>query len=135
MIIIIFCIIFSIYTKLIAGYLRRKRGNYMLSEIISQIEEIIGDKRKTAAVVALIKDAEHKEKNQRFQKQIEGIAAAKERGVQFGRPLMDFPKNFAKICKKQQEGMLTVTEASRALNISRQQFYRLRKRYEGLHQK
>jgi len=102
----------------------------MLNEIIPRLEEIIGDKQKTAEVVALIKEAEHREKSQRFQKQIEGIAAAKERGVQFGRPLMDFPKNFAKICKKQHEGLLTVTEASRALNISRQQFYRLRKRYE-----
>jgi len=106
----------------------------MLNEIIPRLEKIIGDKQKTAEVVALIKEAEYKEKNQRFQKQIEGIAAAKERGVQFGRPLMDFPKNFGKICKKQQEGMLTVTEASRALNISRQQFYRLRKRYEEEHQ-
>jgi DNA invertase Pin-like site-specific DNA recombinase len=102
----------------------------MLSEIVPRIEKIIGDKHKAAAVMALIEEAEHREKSQRFQKQIDGIAAAKERGVQFGRPLMDFPKNFAKICKKQQEGMLTVTEASRALNISRQQFYRLRKRYE-----
>ncbi|MCL1905985.1 MAG: helix-turn-helix domain-containing protein [Clostridiales bacterium] len=102
----------------------------MLSEIIPRIEEIIGDKEKTAEVLALISEAEHEKKSLRFQKQVEGIAAAKERGVQFGRPLMDFPKNFSKICKKQQEGMLTVTEASRALNISRQQFYRLRKRYE-----
>lgn len=103
----------------------------MLDEIVPRLEEIIGSKKKTAEVVALIKEAERKEKSMRFQKQVEGIAAAKERGVQFGRPLMDFPKNFAKICKKQQDGMLTVTEASRALNISRQQFYRLRKRFEG----
>ena len=101
-----------------------------MSEIVPRLEEIIGDKQKTAMVLTLIKEAEHEEKSMRFQKQLEGIAAAKERGVQFGRPLMDFPKNFAKICKKQQEGLLTVTEASRALNISRQQFYRLRKRYE-----
>ena len=103
----------------------------LMNDIIPRLEEIIGDKQKTAEVVALINNAEHQEKSLRFQKQVEGIAAAKERGVQFGRPLMDFPKNFAKICKKQQEGMLTVTEASRALNISRQQFYRLRKRFEG----
>jgi len=105
----------------------------MFEELVPHIETIVGDKKKAAEILTLIKEAEHKEKSQRSQRQINGIAAAKERGVQFGRPLMDFPKNFSKICKKQQEGMLTVTEASRALNISRQQFYRLRKRYEQLH--
>lgn len=107
----------------------------MLEETMKRIEEIIDDKQKFTAVLALIDESELTEKSIRSQKQLAGIAAAKERGVQFGRPLMDFPKKFVKIYDKQRSGMLTATEASRTLNISRQQYYRLRQRYEEQNQK
>lgn len=102
----------------------------MLPEVKTRIEALIGDAQKTEELINIIYEAERHEKKLRSQRQLNGIEAAKERGVQFGRPLMEFPKNFPKIYQKQREGALTVTEASRVLNISRQQFYRLRKRYE-----
>jgi len=102
----------------------------MLPDVKSRIQDIIGDQLKAEAVMTVIREEELREKEVRSQRQTDGIEAAKQRGVQFGRPLMEFPKNFSKIYKKQREGALTITEASRALNISRQQFYRLRKRFE-----
>lgn len=102
----------------------------MLPEVKTRIQQVIGDTQKAEEVIKVISEAEAVEKKLRTQRQLSGIEAAKKRGVQFGRPLMEFPKNFFKIYKKQRAGELTVTEASRALNISRQQFYRLRKRYE-----
>ena len=102
----------------------------MLADTLKQIREIIGDQEKAEKVIQIIQAAEQEEKNRRTQRQINGIQAAKQRGVQFGRPLMEYPRNFPKIYLKQREGLLTVTEASRALNVSRQQFYRLRQRYE-----
>lgn len=102
----------------------------MLPEVQTRIQEIVCDKQKAQAIMNILVEAEGEVRRLRSQKQLDGIDAAKKRGVQFGRPLMELPKNFSKIYKKQCQGTLTVTEASRVLNISRQQFYRLRKRYE-----
>ena len=101
-----------------------------MPNVKDRIQGIIGDTQKAEAVMNIIREEEQRERELRSQRQTHGIEAAKQRGVQFGRPLMEFPKNFSKIYKKQSEGALTITEASRALNISRQQFYRLRKRFE-----
>jgi DNA invertase Pin-like site-specific DNA recombinase len=102
----------------------------MLAEALDRIREIIGDQAKTEQVIQIIQAAEQEERETRTQRQMNGIEAARQRGVQFGRPQMDYPRNFAKICLKQRDGLLTVSEASQLLNVSRQQFYRLRSRYE-----
>lgn len=102
----------------------------MIPEFKTRILEVVGDTEKADAVLDIIKEAEHKERILRTQRQLSGIEAAKKRGVQFGRPMMEMPKNFSKIYKKQRDGAISVTEASRSLHISRQQFYRLRKRFE-----
>ena len=46
------------------------------------------------------------------QRQAEGIAAAKKRGVRFGRPSKALPSNFADIHKRWQNGELTCREAA-----------------------
>lgn len=56
--------------------------------------------------------AENERKNIR-QRQAEGIAAAKARGVRFGRPPKPLPENFAVVCKDWQDGKITGVEAAR----------------------
>lgn len=58
------------------------------------------------------------------QRQAEGIAAAKARGVKFGRPKKVKPE-FEKYLKKQKEGFISITQACKELGISRTQWYRL----------
>ena len=58
------------------------------------------------------------------QRQKEGIAIAKSKGVQFGRPRKELP-GFKKILKKQKEGMITVVDAVKELGISRSTWYNL----------
>lgn len=53
------------------------------------------------------------ERNNIRQRQAEGIAAAKARGVRFGRPLKPLPENFAVVCKDWQDGKITGVEAAR----------------------
>lgn len=57
-------------------------------------------------------------------RQKEGIAIAKAKGVEFGRPKKELPE-FEKILKKQKEGSITITKACEMLGISRTQWYRL----------
>ena len=58
------------------------------------------------------------------QRQAEGIAAAKAKGTQFGRPLLPVPEDFSEIEKKYLAGELSVREAAAALGMSRSTFCR-----------
>ncbi len=51
------------------------------------------------------------------QRQSEGIAAAKARGVRFGRPTIPLPKDFDVICRLWRKGEITASEAARRLGM------------------
>lgn len=51
------------------------------------------------------------------QRQAEGIAAAKARGVRFGRPLKPVPDNFELICRRWLRGEISGTEAAEACGM------------------
>jgi len=57
------------------------------------------------------------------QRQAEGIAAAKKRGVKFGRPLSPVPENFEAICKAWYEKKITLREAAAACAMPVSTFY------------
>lgn len=64
------------------------------------------------------------------QRQAEGIAAAKARGVRFGRPMEELPDCFASVCRAVKRKKLSKSKAARALNMPVSTFnYRL-KRWE-----
>lgn len=52
------------------------------------------------------------------QRQAEGIAAAKARGVRFGRPPRPLPENFVAMHDKVKKGEITLTEASRICGMA-----------------
>ncbi len=57
-------------------------------------------------------------------RQAQGIAAAKAKGVKFGRPETETPDEFAAILKKWQKNKITLDEACEASKMSRATFYR-----------
>lgn len=57
-------------------------------------------------------------------RQAEGIKMAKLRGVKFGRPSTDVPKNFDQIVFLYRNGMITSTKAIEMSGLSRGTFYR-----------
>ena len=62
------------------------------------------------------------------QRQAEGIAAAKARGVRFGRPARPIPENFMDMYQKVKIGEITLTKASEACGMARGTFqYKERK--------
>ena len=67
--------------------------------------------------------AQVERKNTR-QRQAEGIASAKARGVRFGRPKKPKPSNFAKTVELFTSGLLTRAEAARRLKVSTSTFDR-----------
>ena len=66
--------------------------------------------------------AENERSNIR-QRQAEGINAARERGVQFGRPKTALPKDFDKIVRKWQRREMTLNEVCRVCNLPRSTAY------------
>lgn len=58
------------------------------------------------------------------QRQAEGIAAAKARGVKFGRPKIHIPENFAEMKAKWQAGKISSRQAGKELGVSYHTFLR-----------
>ena len=65
-------------------------------------------------------------------RQAEGIAAAKARGVPFGRPTVAAPDDFAKIIKAWEKKQLSIAEVLKQCNMSESTFYRRLREYRLL---
>lgn len=68
-------------------------------------------------------------------RQAEGIAAAKLRGVKFGRPIIQPPSDFPQIIKKYEKQQITLAEALWKCNMSKATFYRRLREYHIEHKK
>ncbi|MCD8118916.1 MAG: recombinase family protein [Lachnospiraceae bacterium] len=64
------------------------------------------------------------ERSNIHQRQAEGIAAAKEKGVHCGRPYKQLPENFENVCHRWKAGELTASAAARECGMSRSTFSR-----------
>ena len=62
-------------------------------------------------------------------RQAQGIAAAKAKGVKFGRPEVSLPEDFDKIIKEWDKGKLSTEDVLKLCNISESTFYRRRREY------
>ena len=65
-----------------------------------------------------------------YQRQMDGIAAAKERGVKFGRPRIKTPENFGKIIHALKNKTITAKEAIWLSGLSEATFYRRMRDYK-----
>lgn len=63
-------------------------------------------------------------------RQAEGIAAAKERGIHFGRPKLMAPGDFAAIVKQWEKKEISMEEIQEQCGMSRASFYRKMKEYK-----
>ena len=68
-------------------------------------------------VLALLSYVAENERTNIKQRQAEGIAAAKARGVKFGRPPLPIPQNFYQMHKDWRAGKITIEEAAKACNM------------------
>lgn len=64
------------------------------------------------------------------QRQAEGIAAAKARGVKFGRPSLPIPENFYQMHEEWRAGKIAIEEAAEACNMCSKTFYSKAVKYE-----
>lgn len=81
-------------------------------------------------VLALLSYVAENERTNIKQRQAEGIAAAKARGVKFGRPPLPIPENFYQMHKDWRTGKITIEEAAEACNMCPKTFYSKAVKYE-----
>lgn len=74
-------------------------------------------------VLALLSYVAENERINIKQRQAEGIAAAKARGVKFGRPPIPFPDNFYEVHKQWRNKELTLKQAAKACNLAASTFF------------
>ncbi len=95
-----------------------RRGKDLMGTFLSDI------------VLQLLSFVAENERTNIRQRQAEGIAAAKAKGVKFGRPLLPLPDNFNEIHKAWRAKKLTLKEAAAACNMPISTFYGKAKKWK-----
>ena len=75
-------------------------------------------------VLQILSYVAQSERENIHQRQMEGIAAAKLRGVRFGRPRKPIPENFSDVKKRWETGVISSRQAARELHIAQDTFLR-----------
>lgn len=96
-----------------------RRGQDLMGAFLSDI------------VLQVLSFAAENERTNIRQRQAEGIAAAKARGVRFGRPQIIMPEYFGKTVRSWERKEITVEEAVRRCGISESTFYRRLREYRA----
>ncbi|MDJ8959864.1 recombinase family protein [Clostridium perfringens] len=82
-------------------------------------------------VFELLSYMAEKERNKIKQRQAEGIANAKAKGKHLGRPKAEYPGNFKEVYKKWKAKDITGVKAMELMELKKNTFYNLVKRYES----
>lgn len=81
-------------------------------------------------VLQLLSYVAESERENIRQRQAEGIQAAREKGVTFGRPIKISRKRFERAREKEMQGLMTQEELLKKLKISKSTYMRYLQRYE-----
>lgn len=96
----------------------------------SQNKDLVGTLISDMVLQLLSFVAENERTNIR-QRQAEGIAAAKKRGIKFGRPHAEYPDNFPDIYQRWRDKRISAQEAIALCDLPSYTFYKRAKRYRN----
>lgn len=99
-----------------------------------QLEEalmcLLKNENTVRSVCKVLADIEKKNKDEKKNRQQEGIQKAKEKGVCFGRPKIKEPDNFPLIYEQFLNREITAVSAAKLCNMALSTFYRKGRKYE-----
>jgi DNA invertase Pin-like site-specific DNA recombinase len=96
-----------------------RRGKDLVGTFVSDI------------VLQILSFVAENERSNIHQRQAEGIAAAKARGVKFGRPPRPLPEIFPEVWQKWKKRQVSIADAAKECGMSRSTFYYRAQRYNG----
>ena len=87
----------------------------------------------TNILIEVMASIAEEERAKIHQRQSEGIAAAKNKGVVFGRPAIQKPDNYEEVMALVDSGQMKAADAMLKLGLKKTSFYKLRKEYCAEH--
>lgn len=81
-------------------------------------------------VLQILSYVAQKERENNKRRQRQGINVAKVKGVKFGRPAVEYPKNWDEVYSKWKKGECKAVDAMRELGLTKSTFYKMVKKYE-----
>ena len=98
--------------------------------ILNTTNNTLVDKLLSDIILYLLAYVAQTERDNLLKRQAQGIAAAKARGVHFGRPEVNVPKDFKKIVRDWEDKKISYTEAVELSGSSTRTFYRKAAQYK-----
>ena len=98
--------------------------------ILNTTNNTLVDKLLSDIILQLLAYVAQTERDNLLKRQAQGIAAAKARGVHFGRPEVNVPKDFKKIVRDWEDKKISYTEAVELSGSSTRTFYRKAAQYK-----
>lgn len=98
--------------------------------ILNTTNNTLVDKLLSDIILQLLAYVAQTERDNLLKRQAQGIAAAKARGVHFGRPEVNVPKDFKKIVRDWEDKKISYTEAVELSGLSPRTFYRKAEQYK-----
>ena len=98
--------------------------------ILNTTNNTLVDKLLSDIILQLLAYVAQTERDNLLKRQAQGIAAAKARGVHFGRPEINAPKDFKKIVRDWEDKKISYTEAVELSGLSTSTFYRKAAQYK-----
>ena len=95
----------------------------------SQSKELLGQ-LITDIVLSIFAYVADEDWTERHELQRQGIEVAKDDGKHLGRPKVEFPENWMACYDRWKKGSITAREAMKEMNLKKDSFYRLVKKYE-----
>jgi len=92
-------------------------GNDWVLEMVSNI------------LIEVLSSIAEEEREKNHLRQSEGIASARTRGVEFGRPNIKKPNNYELVMARVDTGVITAVQAMKELGLKKTSFYKLKKMY------
>ena len=92
--------------------------------ILNTTNNTLVDKLLSDIILQLLAYVAQTEREITHQRQAEGIAAAKIKGVRFGRPEYPIPPDFQAVCEECKSGKLSIRQAASKLGMNPSTFYR-----------
>ena len=113
---------------------RDKKADIVVLDMPILNTSILKDSLKTFVselVLQIMSYMAEEERKMILSRSREGIAAAKARGVKFGRPKKEKPEDFEEVYNAYKNQEITVNEAITILRVSKSTFYRWKEEKEG----